>query len=290
MTNNNTSESARASEGDDFNFLKDMDRIIASSSYCHTEHTGAPPSLPHPSSSSSLRGKSGAHGGRSASPTPGDSDVHSSQLRKWTDEAFHHYGRRPRLLISFLQHLPNQPHQGSDLAPFLADVGFDVDISPAAGQSPSVVARAAVEADVHGVLLLHPSYGNSSITPAGKEENFSLEEGTTLAATPSPSAAPIPSSSFSLSPSVENVEEDLAQLCKELKKMNAEDVFLFYVGSEKGEGKTMDVKVGQEGQQHTAPHCSAVLANQVLYFPITASPTTIASTILKAFLGTNEDA
>lgn len=257
-------------DDEECSFLKDMDRIIASSSCGDPTGSAVPPTPPSASSTSSSVGGSGAPSGTAVSVMP------VTLLKQWSNQVYRHYGRRPRLLLSFLHRGPTEQKKGHDLAPFLADVGFDVDICPP-GQSPSAIARSAVEADVHGVLLLHSSCGNfSSIT----QEMEGSEMGNVAT---SPSDNSVPSTA-----AVENVEEALSLLSKELKDMKAEDVFLFYVDKEKVEGEWKRAQPGAESSQENIQKFSTVLANPVLYFRSMGSPNFIAATILQSFLEVKE--
>lgn len=70
-----------------------------------------------------------------------------------TDAFYAVYGRRPRLLLASWVLQKEEGRREDRLAPSLADVGFDVDISPPS-RSPAALARDAVEGDVHVILIL----------------------------------------------------------------------------------------------------------------------------------------
>jgi methylmalonyl-CoA mutase len=74
-----------------------------------------------------------------------------SEIRKKTEDFMLHEGRRPRILATTI----DNEQENNDLkviASSYADFGFDVDINPAS-QTPELIARSAVESDVHVILL-----------------------------------------------------------------------------------------------------------------------------------------
>lgn len=260
-------------------FLEELDHIIASSS--------APPSLSTiPAFDAASSGKANG-GSESGSAAGGASPPSISLLKKWSNEVCRHYGRRPRLLLSFFQTNPGRGKNGSDLGPFLADVGFDVDISPAGQCSPSTIARLAVEADVHGVLLLHPAYGNAS---ASVDDDHAMRPEKVEAVASSPSNPKL-SETPSTTP-LKTVEEDLTLLRKGLSEMHAEDISLFYVGEDVKSSRngTTDKQANSPCANETLPGgASPVWKNEVLHFSSVSSPSLIASTILKFLLERKEE-
>jgi len=92
----------------------------------------------------------------------GDSEVMAS-LRKRTDAFHKQHGRRPRILVT------KMGQDGHDrgikvIATAYADMGFDVDISPMF-QTPTEVARMAVENDVHIVGVSTLVAGHKVLVP-----------------------------------------------------------------------------------------------------------------------------
>jgi len=92
----------------------------------------------------------------------GDSEVFTS-LRKRTDDFAEQQGRRPRILLT------KMGQDGHDrgikvVATALADLGFDVDISPMF-QTPEEAARMAVENDVHMVGASSLAAGHKTLVP-----------------------------------------------------------------------------------------------------------------------------
>jgi methylmalonyl-CoA mutase len=92
----------------------------------------------------------------------GDSEVFAS-LRKRTDDFAEQQGRRPRILLT------KMGQDGHDrgikvVATALADLGFDVDISPMF-QTPEEAARMAIENDVHMVGASSLAAGHKTLVP-----------------------------------------------------------------------------------------------------------------------------
>ncbi len=92
----------------------------------------------------------------------GDSEVFAS-VRKRTDEFLEREGRRPRILVT------KMGQDGHDrgikvIATALADLGFDVDISPMF-QTPEEAAKMAVENDVHVVGVSSLAAGHKTLVP-----------------------------------------------------------------------------------------------------------------------------
>jgi len=92
----------------------------------------------------------------------GDSEVFTS-LRKRTDDFAEQQGRRPRILLT------KMGQDGHDrgikvVATALADLGFDVDISPMF-QTPEEAARMAIENDVHMVGASSLAAGHKTLVP-----------------------------------------------------------------------------------------------------------------------------
>ncbi len=92
----------------------------------------------------------------------GDSEVFAS-VRKRTDEFMEREGRRPRILVT------KMGQDGHDrgikvIATALADLGFDVDISPMF-QTPEEAAKMAVENDVHVVGVSSLAAGHKTLVP-----------------------------------------------------------------------------------------------------------------------------
>lgn len=122
-------------------FLEEIDRMIATASNLQRPH------------------KAEAVAGGSAEVRDDErEDAASSRqqsvaLKELTDQVYRLCGRRPRVLLASFHTSRNATRREDELAPTLADVGFDVDISPAA-RAPADIARMAVEADVHAVVVL----------------------------------------------------------------------------------------------------------------------------------------
>jgi len=92
----------------------------------------------------------------------GDSEVFAS-VRKRTDDFMEKEGRRPRILVT------KMGQDGHDrgikvIATALADLGFDVDISPMF-QTPEEAAKMAVENDVHVVGVSSLAAGHKTLVP-----------------------------------------------------------------------------------------------------------------------------
>ena len=92
----------------------------------------------------------------------GDSEVFAS-VRKRTDDFMEREGRRPRILVT------KMGQDGHDrgikvIATALADLGFDVDISPMF-QTPQEAAKMAVENDVHVVGVSSLAAGHKTLVP-----------------------------------------------------------------------------------------------------------------------------
>jgi len=92
----------------------------------------------------------------------GDSEVFAS-VRKRTDDFMEREGRRPRILVT------KMGQDGHDrgikvIATALADLGFDVDISPMF-QTPEEAAKMAVENDVHVVGVSSLAAGHKTLVP-----------------------------------------------------------------------------------------------------------------------------
>ncbi len=92
----------------------------------------------------------------------GDSEVFAS-VRKRTDNFLEREGRRPRILVT------KMGQDGHDrgikvIATALADLGFDVDISPMF-QTPEESAKMAVENDVHVVGVSSLAAGHKTLVP-----------------------------------------------------------------------------------------------------------------------------
>ncbi len=92
----------------------------------------------------------------------GDSEVFAS-VRKRTDNFLEREGRRPRILVT------KMGQDGHDrgikvIATALADLGFDVDISPMF-QTPEEAAKMAVENDVHVVGVSSLAAGHKTLVP-----------------------------------------------------------------------------------------------------------------------------
>jgi methylmalonyl-CoA mutase len=92
----------------------------------------------------------------------GDSDVFAS-VRKRTNDFMEREGRRPRILVT------KMGQDGHDrgikvIATALADLGFDVDISPMF-QTPEEAAKMAVENDVHVVGVSSLAAGHKTLVP-----------------------------------------------------------------------------------------------------------------------------
>nr|MDJ0811136.1 methylmalonyl-CoA mutase [Desulfobacterales bacterium] len=93
----------------------------------------------------------------------GDSEIISS-LRKRTEDFAAQQGRRPRILMT------KMGQDGHDrgikvVATALADLGFDVDISPMF-QTPEEAAKMAIENDVHMVGASSLAAGHKTLVPA----------------------------------------------------------------------------------------------------------------------------
>lgn len=73
------------------------------------------------------------------------------ELKRLTDDFARVEGRRPRVLVALTK--SELSGQFNELCSSLADLGFDVDISPRFHSAESLV-RQAVENDVHVVLVL----------------------------------------------------------------------------------------------------------------------------------------
>lgn len=263
-------------------FLEELDHIIASSSSSPSLAT-----IPAFDSSSSSCDRHEKDRSECGTVSGGASAPSIALLKQWSNEVYRQYGRRPRLLLSFFQANPGNGKNGSDLGPFLADVGFDVDISPAGQWSPSTIARLAVEADVHGVLLLHPSYGKTTTTADDHPQRPAKD-----AADAAPLSNGKPTEEAPSTAPFKSAEEDLMLLRKELRKMNAEDISLFYVG-----GDVNSSRSGTKGRKEDPPcanetlqsGASPVWKNEVWHFSGVSSPTMIASSILKFFLEKKEE-
>jgi methylmalonyl-CoA mutase len=92
----------------------------------------------------------------------GDSEVFAS-VRKRTNDFMEREGRRPRILVT------KMGQDGHDrgikvIATALADLGFDVDISPMF-QTPQEAAKMAVENDVHVVGVSSLAAGHKTLVP-----------------------------------------------------------------------------------------------------------------------------
>jgi len=92
----------------------------------------------------------------------GDSEVFAA-VRKRTDDFMEREGRRPRILVT------KMGQDGHDrgikvIATALADLGFDVDISPMF-QTPREAAKMAVENDVHVVGVSSLAAGHKTLVP-----------------------------------------------------------------------------------------------------------------------------
>ena len=92
----------------------------------------------------------------------GDSEIIAS-LRKRTDDFVEKQGRRPRILLT------KMGQDGHDrgikvVATALADLGFDVDISPMF-QTPQEAAKMALENDVHMVGASSLAAGHNTLVP-----------------------------------------------------------------------------------------------------------------------------
>ena len=74
-----------------------------------------------------------------------------SEIRKKTEDFMLSEGRRPRLLATTIDK-EQEDYTLKFIASSYADFGFDVDINPAS-QTPEMIARSAVESDVHVILL-----------------------------------------------------------------------------------------------------------------------------------------
>jgi methylmalonyl-CoA mutase len=107
----------------------------------------------------------------------GDSEIIAS-LRKRTEDFAAKQGRRPRILMT------KMGQDGHDrgikvVATALADLGFDVDISPMF-QTPEEAAKMAVENDVHMVGASSLAAGHKTLVPALIEELKKLGGGDVL--------------------------------------------------------------------------------------------------------------
>ena len=107
----------------------------------------------------------------------GDSEIIAS-LRKRTEDFATKQGRRPRILMT------KMGQDGHDrgikvVATALADLGFDVDISPMF-QTPEEAAKMAIENDVHMVGASSLAAGHKTLVPALIEELKKLGGGDVL--------------------------------------------------------------------------------------------------------------
>jgi methylmalonyl-CoA mutase len=107
----------------------------------------------------------------------GDSEIIAS-LRKRTEDFAAKQGRRPRILMT------KMGQDGHDrgikvVATALADLGFDVDISPMF-QTPEEAAKMAIENDVHMVGASSLAAGHKTLVPALIEELKKLGGGDVL--------------------------------------------------------------------------------------------------------------
>jgi methylmalonyl-CoA mutase len=107
----------------------------------------------------------------------GDSEIIAS-LRKRTEDFAAKEGRRPRILMT------KMGQDGHDrgikvVATALADLGFDVDISPMF-QTPEEAAKMAIENDVHMVGASSLAAGHKTLVPALIEELKKLGGGDVL--------------------------------------------------------------------------------------------------------------
>jgi methylmalonyl-CoA mutase len=107
----------------------------------------------------------------------GDSEIIAS-LRKRTEDFAAQQGRRPRILMT------KMGQDGHDrgikvVATALADLGFDVDISPMF-QTPEEAAKMAIENDVHMVGASSLAAGHKTLVPALIEELKKLGGGDVL--------------------------------------------------------------------------------------------------------------
>src|SRR4029450_12032712 len=75
-------------------------------------------------------------------------------------------GRRPRILVAKMGQDGHDRGQ-KVIATAFADLGFDVDVGPLF-QAPEEVARQAVEADVHVVVVSSLAAGHLTLVPALK--------------------------------------------------------------------------------------------------------------------------
>jgi methylmalonyl-CoA mutase len=91
-----------------------------------------------------------------------------SEIYKMVEEFNQKYGRRPRLLVAKMGQDGHDRGQ-KVIASGFSDLGFDVDIGPLF-QSPSEVARQAVEADVHVVGISTQAAGHRTLIPELIEE------------------------------------------------------------------------------------------------------------------------
>jgi methylmalonyl-CoA mutase len=74
-----------------------------------------------------------------------------SEIRKKTEDFMLYEGRRPRILATTIDN-EQQDNILKLIASSYADFGFDVDINPSC-QTPELIARSAIESDVHVILL-----------------------------------------------------------------------------------------------------------------------------------------
>ncbi|MCB9251680.1 MAG: methylmalonyl-CoA mutase [Flavobacteriales bacterium] len=90
-------------------------------------------------------------------------DVHFNKARKLSDEFEKKQGRRPRIMVAKMGQ-DGHDRGAKVIATAFADMGFDVDIGPLF-QTPSEVARQAVENDVHCLGISSLAGGHKTLIP-----------------------------------------------------------------------------------------------------------------------------
>ncbi|MGN6607312.1 MAG: methylmalonyl-CoA mutase [Jatrophihabitans sp.] len=90
------------------------------------------------------------------------------EVRQLTQQFEDDHGRRPRILVAKMGQDGHDRGQ-KVIATAFADLGFDVDVGPLF-QTPTEVARQAIEADVHIVGVNSLAAGHLTLVPALKEE------------------------------------------------------------------------------------------------------------------------